>query len=108
MPKIPEGAKKPTDRAAKAEAKGEDITLTFEGAKYVIPRDRADNVELFELIEDDKAFSAARAFLGVEQWQAFKDSIRLPDGRVPGEPTERFLNALMVAIGGGSEDSPNS
>lgn len=105
---VPKTAKKPTDHAAKAEAKGEDITFDFDGTQYVIPRDTVDNVELFELIEDGKNFQVARMFVGAKQWDAFKDSVRLPDGRVPGEPTDRFLNAITAATGGGSVESPNS
>lgn len=99
--------KKPQDHKAKAEAQGADLSFDFDGTTYVIPRDRADNIELFELIEDEKNFSAARAFLGPEQWRQFKDSVRTPDGRVPGEPTERFLNTLMEALGN-SQASPTS
>ena len=96
---VPKTAKKPADHAAKAEAKGEDIRFDFDGVEYVIPRETADNVELFELIEDGKNFAVARMFVGKEQWSAFKDRVRLPDGRVPGEPTDRFLNAIMAALG---------
>jgi len=99
--------KQPQDRKAKAEAKGADITFAHDGHRYVIPRDRADNVELFEMIEDGKNFAAARAFLGTEQWSEFKNSVRTADDRVPSEPTERFLNALMEALGN-SAASPTS
>ena len=100
--------KKPQDRQAKAEGKNADLSFDFDGTVYTIPRDHADNIELFELIEDGKNILAARAFLGAKQWDQFKDSVRTPDGRVPAEPTERFLNLLMVAIGGGAEKAPNS
>lgn len=108
---VPSAAKKPTDhaaKAAKAEAKNEDIRFDFEGIEYVIPRDNADNIELYEFIEDEKNFKVARMFLGAEQWSAFKDRIRLPDGRVPSEPTERFLNALMGVLGEKPSASPTS
>lgn len=95
---VPKTAKKPQDHA-KAEAEGEDIRFDFDGVEYVIPRETADNVELFELIEDGKNFAVARTFVGIKQWSAFKDSVRLPDGRVPGEPVDRFLGTIMEALG---------
>ena len=100
--------KKPQDHQAKAEAKGADIEFEFDGQPYVIDRECADNMELFEFIEDEKHMKALRGFVGAEQWSRFKDQVRTPDGRVPAKPTERFLNMVMAAIGGGSVESPNS
>ena len=105
---VPSTAKKPADHAAKAEAKNEDLRFDFEDVEYVIPRENADNIELYEFIEDGKNFTVAKMFLGAVQWAAFKERIRLPDGRVPSEPTERFLQALMGVLGEKPSASPTS
>lgn len=84
----------------KAEADPGPLRFTFDGVAYVVPRENADNMELFELIEDGKSLSAARAFVGADQWREFKDRVRLPDGRVPAAPVNGFLEALMDSIGG--------
>jgi hypothetical protein len=100
--------KKPQDHQAKAEAKGQDITLKFDGLDYSIDRGNADNVELMELVEDEKYISAIRGYLGVDQWVQFKDSHRDEAGRVPSEAFERFMTAAMEAIGGNSSASSPS
>lgn len=100
--------RKPQDHLVKAEAQQADIVFDYAGEHYTIKRANADNLELMEFVEDEKYFSAIRGYLGPDQWAKWKDSVRLEDGRVPTEPFEPFMNALMVAIGGGSAESPNS
>ena len=108
MPAVPKGAKKPTDRQAKAEAKAQFIEVEHDGVKYVIDRANADNLELMEFVEDELYIKAIRGYLGVDQWAKFKDAHRDDQGRVASDTFESFLNAVMVAIGGGTEESPNS
>lgn len=98
---MPAARKQPQDRQAKAEAKQQDASFVFDGQRYTIPREQLDNVELMEMLEDGKTVTAIRGYVGLDQWARFKDQVRTPDGRVPGEPTERFLNLLM-------EQLPNS
>lgn len=104
----PAGVKQPQDHAAKAEAKDKDVELDFEGVHYVIDRDNAKNLELMEFVEDEQYIKAIRGYLGADQWAKFKDANRDEKGRVAAEPFEPFLNAVMAAIGGGSQESPNS
>lgn len=109
MPDVPAGAKRPADhKPAKAEARSEPIEVDFEGEHYVIDRENADNLELFELVEDEKYLSAIRGFLGAEQWSKWKDAHRDDQGRVRSASFEPFLDAVMVAIGGNSSASPTS
>lgn len=91
-------------RARKAEATGkfEDVTFTHGGNEYTVRGESLNNLELFEAIEDEKYLTATRGFLGREQWDAFKDSVRTDDGRVPMEPLEDFLADLMKAVGQGN------
>lgn len=97
----PASAKKPTDRLpAKAEAKDEPIIVEFDGETYTIDRDNADNLELFEFIEDEKYMSAIRGFVGPEQWAKYKDAHRDEKGRVPAATFQDFLQIVMDAIGG--------
>src|SRR4051794_41085285 len=102
MPEIPEGAKKPADHAAKAEARGESVVVEHNGATYHVDRENADNLELMEFTEDQKYISAIRGYLGVDQWSAWKDANRDEKGRVRSADFESFLQAVMDAIGGGS------
>ena len=108
MPTIPEGAKKPTDRQAKAEALGQFIEFDHDGQHYAIDRDNDNNLELKEFTEDGDYIKAIRGYLGADQWAKFKDANRDEKGRVDAEAFEPFLNAVMAAIGGGSQESPNS
>lgn len=98
-------AKAKAAQARKAEAApelAEPVTFEYGGREYVIKPEAVNNLELYEAIEDQKYLTAARGFIGREQWDLFKDDHRLPDGRVPMEPVEGFLEALMEAIGQGN------
>ena len=83
------------------------IEVQFKGETYLITRDRMDNLEIFELVEDEKAISAVREFLGPEQWGRYKESNRV-DGRVSLTDFNDFLNQIMAAIGGNSSASAGS
>ena len=101
--------KKPQDHQAKTEAKGDDIIAEYDGHTYVIKRENADDVELFEQVEQDHVMTALCGFIGVDQWNHWKNTHRGENGKVSIK-TELtpFLNAIMAAIGGGSVESPNS
>lgn len=115
---MPAAPKKPQDHKAKspirAENAGSDIVIDFEGTTYTITRELIDNLEIFELVEDGKAITATRAFLGPEQWQTLKGQLSRydDDGRKVGPPQlsrlNDFLNVLMGAIGGNSSASAAS
>lgn len=97
----PASAKKPTDRLpAKAEAKDEPIVVEFDGETYTIDRENADNLELYEFLEDEKYMTATRGFLGLDQWAKYKDAHRDEKGRVTSEGYEEFMQAVIDAIGG--------
>lgn len=111
MPKIPEGAKKPADRAAKAEAKKGSITFEHNGA-YTIKAETFNDVEILELIGDMQENpillpKVCRTILGQDQWDAWKKASRLPDGRVPGEALHELFSAMDDAAGN-SAASPGS
>jgi len=108
MPAVPKGAKKPADRQAKAEALAQLIRVEYNGATYTIDRDNADNLELAEYMEEEKYILAIRGYLGMDQWAKWKDSCRDDMGRVKSEHFEPFLNAILAAVGGGSDEAPNS
>lgn len=108
MPAVPKDAKKPADRKTKAEPKPQFLEFDYEGQHYRIDRDNADNLELMEFTEDGKYISAIRGYLGPDQWSQWKEANRDEQGRVGSDAFEPFLNAVMVAIGGGEESAPNS
>ena len=108
MPEIPEGAKVPTDRQPKAEARAEVIVVEHNGETYRIDRDNADNLELMEFTEDGQYIKAIRGYLGLDQWSKWKDANRDDKGRVRSADFESFLNAVMGAIGGESGNSSGS
>lgn len=101
-------AKSRAANARKAEASpalAQDVEFEYEGQTYTIEADRLNNLELFEAIEDEKYLQATRGFLGDAQWAEFKDSQRLPDGRVPMECLEGFLAEMVKAIGQGNSSA---
>lgn len=104
--------KQPQDRkpkaAAKADAEAKTITVDFHGDTYTIEREQADNLELMEFVEDEQYIKAIRGYLGKDQWAKFKDANRDDQDRVNADAFEPFLNAVMVAIGGGTTEAPNS
>lgn len=100
---MPATAKRPADHLpAKSEAEGRDVEFEFRGEPYAITRDRADDLELFELIEDEKYVSAIRGFLGPDQWAHFKEVAQRDEGRVSMAVFQEFLDAAMEAMGGNS------
>ena len=113
MSTIPATAKKPSDRQAKkneaAPDEAQDIDFEWGGHTYTIPADAFDDVEILELLEDEKNLSVVRRILGGDQWTLWKDRNRNDAGRVPAEPLAEFLEALFAAVGqGNSPASPTS
>ncbi len=105
MPKIPEGAKKPSDRKAKDEAQGKPVRFEFEGHTYEIDPDVADDIELMELMADMEAGRpqllpvVLRQLVGADQWAAFKDRSRGKSGRVRNKTAVDFFTAADDALG---------
>ena len=104
MPDIPKGAKKPQDHAAKAEAKSEDLTVTYNGIDYTIDRAIVDDVEFFELIGEmeEKPFLLTRVvkmLLGEKQYGEFKDANRDDAGRVSIDHLAKFFEAADGVAG---------
>lgn len=113
MSTVPATAKKPADRQAKKnEAKPDEAqSIDFEwgGHTYTVPAEAFDDVEILELLEDEKNLSVVRQILGSDQWSEWKDRNRNAAGRVPAEPLGEFLGALFEAVGqGNSPASPTS
>lgn len=101
MPATPKGAKKPQDHnPAKAEARGEKIAVEHDGATYVIDREAADDVELFEHLEQNHIMTALKGFLGERQWDAWKNAHRGPNGKVSLAAVEPLLDSILEAVGG--------
>jgi hypothetical protein len=67
----------------------------YEGREYNVSSSALDDVEILELLEDEKYISVVRRILGKEQWETFKDSVREADGRVPSASLEGFLKVVM-------------
>lgn len=86
---------------SRAAAKDAPVVFEYEDLTYTITRADADNLEIFELIEDDQLIRATRALLGPKQWEQWKDAQRDPKTRtVPVTAFSKFLDAVMDAIGG--------
>lgn len=95
-------------RRAEADAEGNGpkfYELDFDGQHYVIESEAANDLELYEHLENEHYLQALRGFLGDDQWQQFKESQRNDAGRVPMDRFEDFLNACMEAIGAGNSSS---
>lgn len=80
----------------------EAVSFEFDGVTYSIDADALDDVELLELIEEEKHILVLRGYLGREQWEEFKDSHRNDRGRVGSEPVKRLMAAVMGATGQGN------
>ena len=89
---------KPRTNGARAE-KRDSVSVDFEGTTYTVTRDLVDNLDIYERIEDGKAITACRAFLGPDQWATLKKQCEV-DGRPSVARFNDFLNELMEAIGG--------
>lgn len=70
-------------------------TFTYEGVQYTLRGDSMEDVELVELLEDEKYISLLRKLVGPAKWAEFKDSVRTEDGRVPLEALRGFLEIVM-------------
>lgn len=102
---VPSTVKKPDDhKAAKAEAKGEDIAFDLDGVTYTMERDVVDDVEILELIGDMTTNpilmpKVVRTMLGPVQWAAYKDAHRNAKGRIPSDELRRLFEAIDDAAG---------
>lgn len=97
------GAKAARARRAAAKRLVPAVDIEFDGRTYSITRAAADDVELFEKIEDGNYITAVRGFIGPEQWVLFKNDHRI-DGRVPMARLEAFLQLIVNTMQGADED----
>jgi len=100
----PKKARQPADHAAKAEAKGDDITIDYGGVVYVIERAVVNDANLVDMIADmmDNPVllpRVVRTMLGPEQWARFKTAASDKDGRLPLERLGELFQALDDAAG---------
>lgn len=90
--KAPKARKVPQDRkvkgadAAKAEAQGRELTVTYQGIQYILPPADQWDVEVFEMAEAGSVVGATKLLFGEEQWATFKRT---------GENGRRTLNEMM-------------
>lgn len=74
---------------------GDVTVMEYKGEKYRVSRTAMDDLELVEMLEDEKYISAVRKILGPKQWAAFKEAARADDGRIPMVELEGLLKAVM-------------
>ena len=67
----------------------------FNGDNYIVDGKALDDVEVFEMFEEDKFMSAVKKILGVDQFVAFKDNNRQDDGRIPMEVFGDFVETMF-------------
>lgn len=118
MSTIPQGVKMPADRQAKKNEANpdntEDIVFAYgedgdgQPFEYVIPADAFDDVEIVELLEDEKNISVLRQILGKEQWDLWKDRSRGATGRVSSATAMSFLQAMFAAVGQGNSSASST
>ena len=95
-------------RAVKAEAELQidpdkpviirETTIEYKGVEYTVRQDTFDDVELLEMLEDERYISLVRRIVGPKKWAEFKDSARTESGRVPAKELEAFLELVMGAV----------
>lgn len=105
---VPAGAKQPTDRQAKAEARSEDVEFVVRDETFTIRRDAADDVEFLELLEEEKNMSAFKQLLGADLWARMKDILRDDHGKVRAAALDAALDAALNAIGGEGNSAASS
>lgn len=91
--------RKPKASEIKAEVEGAPLVVEHDGATYEIDRANANNLELMEFAEDGLYLKAIRGYIGLDQWDAFKDKYRDEQGRVDANAFEPFLDAVMKSLG---------
>ena len=84
-----------------ADVRVKAFVFTHGDVSYSIPRDALEDLELLEMIEDEKILSAVRRILGDEQWGRYKDQNRTESGRVDPSDLEAFLNGLFSRLNAG-------
>lgn len=93
---IPAGAKRPADRqTAKADVVSSKSKFDWRGTEYVVDPDLIDDLEFFEALEGNQFATAVRKMLG-DQYDRFKDQVRLAEGRVSLATTQAFLEEYMT------------
>lgn len=80
---------------AKARALEGKHTFTFNEKDYTVDSKALDDVEVFEMFEEDKFMSAVKKILGAEQFSAFKENNRQEDGRIPMELFGEFVEKMF-------------
>ena len=93
---VPDNVKKPSDRAAKAEATGENDEFTFEyGGITLTLRRSSVTLRVMRLIEQEKVMAALVAMVGEDQFELIAD--------LPVAAAERLFTEILAEVG-----SPNS
>lgn len=78
----------------------EKVAYNFDGVAYLLDADAVDDLEVLELLENEKLMTALRRIMGDKQWERFKESQRDPDtGRVSPDKFEAFLDGLFARLG---------
>lgn len=79
----------------KMRALGGKQTFKFNEEEYTVDGQALDDVEVFEMFEEDKFMSAVKKILGAEEFNRFKDNNRNENGRVPMEVFGEFVEAMF-------------
>lgn len=82
----------------KARALSEDTTFEFNGTEYTVLAGALDDVEVFEMFEDEKYMGAVKRMLGEEEFSAFKDNNRNEAGRVPMQVFSDFVEVMFKEL----------
>jgi len=79
----------------KARALEGEHTFEFNGEDYTVDAKALDDVEVFEMFEEDKFMSAVKKILGATEFTRFKDNNRQDDGRIPMELFGEFVEKMF-------------
>lgn len=82
----------------KSEVQQDTIEFTYEETTYTVEADAMNNLEVLEMVEDEKYLAVTRLLIGEDGYKAFKEASRNEKGRVPLESFEGFLQALFDAL----------
>ena len=83
---------------AKARALKGNAKFTFKDHEYEVQAEALDDIEVFELFEDEKYMTAVKKVLGKEEFETFKDNNRNEQGRVSMEVFTEFVETMFEAL----------
>ena len=101
---VPAGAKKPADhQTAKDDVETTLMTFNWRGTDYEVDKNRIDDLEFMEKLENNMFANALLLMLGEKQYLKFKEQVKKAEGgRVPMQIAQDFITECAEFVGRGN------